>query len=137
MRIGYIRNENGNLVRKLVEEGEENNPEILYYVGATLGDHTWVDEDHIDDAKAALLENMLRTIREIAKSDRFWIVQNPDYWKAFSHPDNLVDSVPKKAKEGKTSVAWKINFPQMGGYYAWEEAERIEKELDECFSNAK
>ena len=133
MRLGYVRDENGKLVRKFVEEGQKNNPDILYHVGATFGDYTCVEEERIEEAKAELLDRMLDAIRELAKNDKFWIVKDLDYWKEFCHPDNMVDPVPKAIREGKISIAWKINFPHIEGYYNWEDADRLEKQLDSCF----
>jgi hypothetical protein len=133
MRLGYIKDEYGNLVRKWIEEGQERNPEFLFFVGATFGDYIWTDEKHIEEAKENLLEQMISALRELAKNDEFWIVQSPSYWNNFSHQDNLVDPVPQEAKEGKSSVAWNIHLPQMAGYYPWDEAERLTKKIDECF----
>lgn len=131
MILGYIKDENGKFVHKFVEESEKNNPDILFHVGATFGEYIWTDEEHIEQAKAALLEQMFDAIRDLAKLDSFWIVKAPSYWNAFCHPDNLVDPVPQAAKEGKTSIAWKINFPQMEGYYPWGVAEYLQKQIDE------
>ena len=58
MRLGYIKDENGNLVRKFVREGEENIPEILFHVSALFGDYIWADEPFIEEAKAKMLDTI-------------------------------------------------------------------------------
>ena len=52
-----------------------------------------VDEDQIQEAKDELLVRLFDTIKKVAKDDKFWIV--------------------KKNEDGKCTVAWKIEFPQM------------------------
>lgn len=56
------------------------------------GNYAQCEEDRIEETKAALLEQMFDTLRELAKKDEFWIV--------------------KKANDAYT-VAWKAEFPQM------------------------
>lgn len=134
MRLGFIRDENGKLVRKWVREGEEHNPEFLFRVGAEFCDYIWTDEDHIEEAKEGMLEQMFDAIRCLSKLDEFWVVKGPDYWEQFSHPDNMVDPIPQQVRDGKISIAWMVEFPQMVGYYHFEESEQIQKRFDECIS---
>lgn len=125
MLLGYIKDENGKLVRKFVREGEEHNPEFLFKVSAEFGDYIWTDEDHIEEAKAALLENMFDVIRKLSKMDEFWVVKYPD----------LVNAVPQEAYDGNITVAWRAAFPQMEGFYPFEEREQIQKRIYEQLSN--
>ena len=142
MRLGYIKDENGKLVRKWVNEGEEGkDPEVLYQVTSQFGDYIWTDDEHMDEAKDVLLERMIDTIRNLAKLDEFWSVKREADFRhdAQDHPSlvmqpslSVEDFVPQEAKDGKCTVAWKIELPQFGGYYEWNEAEKIRKQLDEC-----
>lgn len=56
------------------------------------GDYAQCDEGDIEEAKAVLLEQMIDTIRELAKKDEFWII---------------------KKVNGLRTVGWKAEFPQM------------------------
>ena len=126
MKLGYIKEENGNLIRKWVKEGEdEKNPEVLFPVVAQFGDYMWTDEEHMPAAKATLLEDMIFTIRELAKNDKFWIVKHADKIDPLSRPCGDLEDL-------RVCVAWKINFPQMEGCYTKETADQIQKELEAC-----
>lgn len=46
--------------------------------------------------------------------------------------DQLASLIPQEAKEGKCSVAFRVSFPHMEGYYKWDEAEKIRKQMDGC-----
>ena len=78
--------EKGKFVFKPAEEVPEPNWCCVY------GDYAQCKEDEIQKAKAELLEQMIDTIRDLAKKDEFWIV---------------------KEKDGGYTVAWKAEFPQM------------------------
>ena len=78
--------EKGKFVFKPAEEAPASNWCCVY------GDYVQCTEDKIEEAKAELLEQMIDTIRELAKKDEFWIV---------------------KEKEGGCTVAWKAEFSQM------------------------
>lgn len=141
MRIGYIKDEDGKLVRKWVKEGEEGkDPAVLYQVASQFGDYTWTDEEHMKEAKKALLEQMINTIFNLATLDAFWIVKTLDDFKndAQNNPVREIQNIsvekfiPQEAKEGKCMLAWKIDFPQIQGYYKWDEAEKLRKQLSEC-----
>lgn len=63
--------------------------------GACYGDYVKVNINDVPQAKNALLEGMIDTIRELAKRDDFWIVK------------------PDTTQQDVVSVAWKIYFSQM------------------------
>lgn len=141
MRLGYIKDESGKFVPKLVKEGEQGkDPNILYKVSTQFGGYLWTDEEHMDEAKNALLEQMINTIRNLARLDRFWIIKGEDDFRrdAQDHPAREIQGlsveelVPQEAKEGKCTVALKFDLPQMDGYYQWDEAEKLREQLDEC-----
>lgn len=141
MRFGYIKDENGNLVRKWVKDGEEGkDPDVLYQVAAQFGDYIWTDEGHMEDAKNALLEQMINTIRKLATMDAFWVMKTLDDFQnnAQNNPVREMQNlsvekfIPQEAKEGKCMLGWEIDFPQFEGYYKWDDAEKIRKQLDEC-----
>ncbi len=143
MRLGFIKDESGKLVRKWVKEGEEGkDPDVLHQVSSLFGDYIWTDEEHMEDAKEELLEGLFNAIRELAKNDKFWIVKREADWRNDAQNDpvreiqqlSVEEWIPQAAKEGKATVAWKIMFPTYDGYYTWEEAEQLQKELDACFS---
>ena len=70
------------------------------------GNYVATDHNDIQKAKEAMLEDLIGTIRELAKKDEFWIVKNIDESNPLSH--GLL-------AEGKdTTVGWKITVPQMG-----------------------
>lgn len=147
MRIGYIKDENGKLVRKFVKEDEVGkDPDVLFLVSAHLGDYTYADEDNIEEAKAALLENMFNAIRELAKNDKFWIVKTvDDRWNDFQNSvlsemhkmtrEEWLGHQYQEVKDGKLTIGCRIDFPEMEGYYTWEEAERLQKQYDACVSD--
>lgn len=143
MRIAYIKDENGKLVRKLVKEGEEGkNPDALYQVATQFGNYIWTDDEHLAEAKDALLERMIDMIRKLAAIDNFWIVKKEDDYRRDAQNNPLYEYgpeeqfIPQEAKEGKCSVAWKIDFPQLGGYYKWDDAEKIRKQMDGCLDTS-
>lgn len=146
MRLGYIKDENGNLVRKFIKEDDlGKDPNVLYHVSAEFGDYLWADEEHMDETKSALLEKMFDKIRNAAKIDKFWIVKTADdMWDDFqnsvlSQMHNLskeewFELQTQELKDGKCTVACKISLPQLEGYHEWEEAENIRKQLGECYA---
>lgn len=128
MRLGYIKDENGKLVRKWVKQGEEGkDPDVLYQVATQFGEYLWTDEEHMEEAKKALLESMFDCIRNLAKIDKFWIVKHVDK----NDPLSTL-GCPMDNKDNAATVAWKISFPQMEGYFKWDEAEKLKKQLEEC-----
>lgn len=143
-RLGFVKDENGNLKRKLVAIGEEwKDPNVLYQVGGPFGDCYWTDAEHMDEAKAAMLEKMIDAIRNLAKIDAFWIVKTEDdLWDEFK--DSSINQMRKLSKEewcelraqegidGKCALCWKIEAPQLDGYYKWEEAEKLREQLEKC-----
>ena len=141
MRLGFIKDENGNYIRKLVKDGEEGqDPNVLYKVSSQFGDYVWTDDANMDEAKDALLEQMISTLRKLAKIDEFWVVKREDDFRRSAKDDpvrevqglSVEEFIPQEAKEGKCIVAWRINFPWLEAYYKWEEAEKLRKQLDEC-----
>jgi hypothetical protein len=135
MRIGYIKDENGKMVRKFIPEDEVGkNPDVLFRASAGFGDYLWTDEEHMEEAKEALLESMFNSIRKIAKMDEFWIVKSSSEWECNTHPLFQTPLVPQEAKDGKCTVAWRIIFPNLEGYCTLDVAERRQKQLDACFS---
>ena len=143
MRLGYIKNENGELVRKFVTEKEyEENDEILYHVGALFGDYGYADEEHMQEVKAALLEDMILKIRKLAELDSFWIVKTvDDMWNEFKNSisceilklskEDWLELQRQEVKDGKGTVAWKLELPQMEQFLQRDEAEKFQKQLDE------
>ena len=122
MRLGYIKDENGKLVHKWIQEGDEGkDPDVLYHVTPQFGDFVFTDDEHMDEAKKAFLEQMFNTIKNLAKLDEFWLVKRE------------ADSA---STDAKCMLGWKISFPQLEGYYNWEEAEKINKKLGECCAQA-
>ena len=81
----------GKPVRKWVPVEEAPEPECHLYCNYVI-----CGKDEIQEAKDANLESIFNVIREVAKDDRFWIVNDA-------------------AEVGKVTVAWKIDFPQMYG----------------------
>lgn len=81
----------GKPIRKFVPVDEAPEPECHIY-----GSYVTCDKDQLQAAKDVQLESIFEVIREVAKDDRFWIVKDT-------------------AEEGKVTVAWKIDFPQMYG----------------------
>ena len=141
MRLGYIKNENGEYVRKWVKDGEEGkDPNVLYKVSSQFGDYVWTDDAHMDEAKDALLEQMISTLRNLAKINEFWLVKREDDFRRSAKDDpvremqglSVEEFIPQEAKEGKCIVAWRIDFPHLEAYYKWDEAEKLRKQLDEC-----
>lgn len=64
-----------------------NVPDMLY------GDYVRCEDNQIEEAKAELLEQMIDSIRVLAKKDEFWIV--------------------KRVDDNEYTVGWKAMFPQM------------------------
>ena len=83
--------EDGKPVRKFVPVEEAKEPECHLY-----GGYVSCGKDEIQAAKDVQLESIFEVIRNVAKDDRFWIVKDT-------------------AEEGKVTVAWKVDFPQMYG----------------------
>lgn len=75
--------------------------------GGVYGDHIFAKEDLIPKAKEALLEQIVDTIRELAKQDNFWIVKRKEDFK--DYPIGIYSAY----EDGEASVAWKINIPSM------------------------
>lgn len=83
--------ESGKPVRKWTpaeDQGSHEPVECCVY-----GDYVVADAEHIEEAKAVLLESMFHTIRTIAEKDNFWILRDQG--------------------DGKFAVGWKAEFPQM------------------------
>ena len=137
MRLGYIKGENGELIRKFIRDGEDD-PEVLFHVVAEFGDYLWTDDEHMEEAKEALLEHLFCSIKNLAKNDRFWLVKRlSDFEKdeaeyAGSSGTGSLFSVPKEAKEGKFTLGLRFRIPHMEGYYKKDEADEIQKQLDAC-----
>ena len=143
MRLGYIKDENGKLVRKFVTEKEyEENDEILYPANAMFGGYDFADAKNMQEVKEALLEKMIRTIRELAELDSFWIVRTvDDMWNGFQNSvlsemhklskEEWLEQQRQEVKDGKGTVAWKMELPQMVQWCKRDEAEKIQKKLEE------
>ena len=137
MRLGYIKGENGELIRKFIRDGEDDS-EVLFRVVAEFGDYLWTDDEHMEEAKEALLEHLFSTIKNLAKNDRFWLVKRlSDFEKdeaeyAGSTGTRSLFPVPKEAKEVKFALGWRFNLPHMEEYYKRDEADEIQKQLDAC-----
>lgn len=115
VRVGYVKGEDGKLEQKLLKNDEiGKDPNVLYQVASQLGDYIITDEESIERTKKELLDRMFKTIRKVAELDEFWIV--------------------KELAAGKVTVAWKIDIPQLQGYYTWERAEELTKLLDETMA---
>lgn len=63
----------------------------------TYGDFVICKESDIDNAKKLLLEQMIETIRELAKTDEFWCIK----------PTSVCNT------RDDYTVAWKAEFPFM------------------------
>lgn len=134
MRLGYVKDENGELIRKFIRDGEDDS-EVLYRVVADFGDYLWTDEEHMEEAKEALLEHLFDAIRNLAKNDRFWLVKiRSDFEKDEAESFGLY-LVPQYAKEGKFTLGWRFHLPQMEDYYKRDEADEIQKQLDACMEH--
>lgn len=134
MRLGYIKDENGNFVRKFIKDGEDDS-EVLYHVVAEFGEFAWVDEGHIQEAKDILLERMIESIRELAKRDDFWIVKRPSDFENSETESFGLFQIPPEAKEGKCTVGLKFHLPQMEGYYKRDKADEMQNQLDACMKH--
>ena len=90
-KMEMVPDENGKLVRKWtpVENESEATPDNC----CVYGNYVKTNADHIEEAKAGLLEDMIALIRILALHDNFWIVKPTD--------------------DGQVTVAWKAEFPQM------------------------
>ena len=84
------------------------------------GDTIFAQEDLIPKAKEVLLEQMIDTIRELAKQDNFWIVKRKEDFK--DYPIGIYSAY----EDGEASVAWKIHIPQMEPEEDWQERMRHE-----------
>lgn len=146
VRLGFVKDENGNLVRKWVNIGEENDPKYLFPVNPQFGGVAFVDKEHLEEAKAIMLEQIVDAIRQLAKRDEFWIVKTAESeWNDFiksplreMQPDMTREEFISHLhglKDGKCSVGWKMELPQMEGYYPFEQREQIQKELNECMKH--
>ena len=141
MRIGYIYDGNGTFERKWIQPGDEGkDPKVLYKTTSVFGDYIWSDEEHINDAKNVLLEQLLDTIRSLAKLDEFWIVKREDDYRLDAKDNPLrevqglsvEEFIPQEAKERKCTIGWKIDIPQLECLYPWDESQEIEKKMQEC-----
>ena len=144
MRLGFVKDKNCKLIRKWVQDGEEGkDPNVLYQVDAMFGDYTWTDEEHMEEARDALLERMFTLIRNLAKMDEFWIVKTvDDMWNDFQNSilsdfhklnrEEWLGYQSQEAKDGKRTVGVKIEFPQMLGYHKWEDADKLRKQVEKC-----
>lgn len=149
MRVGYIQGEDGKLVRKFVKEADVDLPEnrdLLYRVSAQFGDYCWTDEAHIEDAKEVMLDILCSKIRRLAKLDEFWVIRDEaDYRKELlDHPfyeDGKIngtpveDWIPQEAKEGKLSVAWKVEISTLERYLPKDEAEQLTRRIEEIIGD--
>lgn len=70
------------------------------------GNYAAADRSSIQLVKDSLLENLIDTIRELAKRDDFWIVKRCD-------PANPLDDI-LVANGNDCTVGWKIDIPHMG-----------------------
>lgn len=92
MKFGLVTEVvDGKTVRKWVPADKVPEPECHLY-----GDYLTCGKDVIRETKKELIETVFDVIREVAEDDRFWIVKDAD-------------------EEGKVTVGWKIDFPQMYG----------------------
>ena len=140
MRLGYVKDDNGKLVRKWFREGDDDS-DFLFHVVAEFGDYLWTDDEHMEEAKDALLEKMFSKIRKLAKLDEFWIVKRlSDFERAEAEAMSATGSlfpVPHEAKDGKCALSWRFHIPQMEGYYKRDEADQRQKQLEECFGKTE
>ena len=138
MRLGYVKDDNGKLVRKWFREGDDDS-DFLFPVVAEFGDYLWTDDDRMEEAKEHLLEHLFNAIRNLAKDDRFWLVKRlSDFEKdeaEYSSATISLFPVPQEAKAGKCTLGWRLHLPQMEGYYKRDEADEYQKRLDECLVN--
>ena len=82
--------------------------------GALYGNYVVVPPgDSIDEAKALLLEELKRTIDELAKNDRFWIIKDVNTYPGHPVPGIMPNS---------HTVGWKIAVPQLSGQKSEEES---------------
>lgn len=117
----FIPGENGNYVRKfMAEEEAAKNPDVRYQMEAVLGSYQLTDKEHIEKTKAVLLDQLIDSIKELAKNDAFWIVKEP------SDLEN---------NDGKYSVGWKVSFPQFERLYTKDEEKQIKNMLSACFKD--
>lgn len=77
------------------------------------GDYVCAEEKDIPRCKELLLEQMIGTIRELAKEDKFWIIKHinqgdPTRMSGWPH-------CPITKPGMDVVVGWKIHFPQMDG----------------------
>ena len=70
------------------------------------GNYVATDRNGIQKAKEAMLEDLIGTIRELAKRDDFWIVKR-------CYPANPLDDI-LAAGGNHCTVGWKIDIPHMG-----------------------
>ena len=75
-------------------------PDIRY------GGYRWCSEDEIEETKAELLEEMIDTIRWLAKKDEFWIIKKED-------ATNPLSSVLVPDPNNAYTVGWLATFDQM------------------------
>ena len=76
--------------------------------GCVYGDYKMCEETDIEKTKAELLEQMIGTIRELAKKDEFWIVK-----KAYISDPLGVTAISIADPDKAYTVGWKAEFPQM------------------------
>lgn len=70
----------------------------------TFGNYTYTNKEELEQAKAELLEDLIGTIRELAKQDGFWITK--DLMEVA--PGSVIFSGDKVYD---MTVAWKLGFP--------------------------
>lgn len=115
----FIPGENGNYVSKfMAEEEAAKNPDVRYQMEAVLGSYQLTDKEHIENTKAVLLDQLIDSIKELAKNDAFWIVKEQS-----DHENN----------DGEYSVGWKVSFPQFERLYTKDEEKQIKNMLSACF----
>lgn len=144
-RFGYVKDENGELKRKYVSEEEHReNPEILYKVRAGYASYAIAHPGYIEEVKADLLEQMIETIRNLAKLDKFWEVTTlDDHWNNYKngpmgemHPmtkEEFIALQSQEMKDGGVFVGWEFNLPNFEGIYKRDEADELNKKLDDAF----
>lgn len=88
-RVVFDDDGSGKPVRRFVPYDECRRAPVY----AVYGDYLKTDREHIQQAKAALLEKLVDVLRELSENDDFWIVKE---WDA--------DTI---------TVGWKIHIPEM------------------------
>ena len=80
----------------------------IEFEGSVFGNYLKVKADDVEEAKKALLEEMILSIRDISKDERFWIVKSAEDFGTGPYVTH-----PQDFKDDEITVAWKVHFPQM------------------------